>query len=303
MKLIIYMPAFNEEKSIQHVISNLPRELENIKIVQYLVIDDGSTDKTATLAQSSGAHVVMHSRNRGVGAALHSAVQFALENEADILVGIDADGQFDPAEIPVLIEPIITKKADMVIGNRFVNGIPEYMPPIRYWGNKKVAQLISNVSGHVFQDVSCGFRAYSREALFRLNIFGEFTYTHESILSLTYQGLQVVEYPIKVKYDPERKSRVAASILSSNQQDHFSCYVRLPPNAGAWGNSRDASSHWDGVCFVLIWPLCSNSNFYTIQVLRFYWPGFFDIWYVGVLNCPYCRYDQPTKDKPRQAFV
>jgi glycosyltransferase involved in cell wall biosynthesis len=212
MKLIIYLPAFNEEESIQWVIANLPRTLANIDIVLYLVIDDGSTDNTASLAEASGAQVVRHGKNRGVGAAFRSAVQFALENNADILVGIDADGQFDPAEIPALIEPIITNKADMVIGNRFVSGMPEHMPALKYWGNEKVTQLISAVSGQKFQDVSCGFRAYNREALFHLNIFADFTYTHETILSLTYQGLRVAEHPIKVKYDPERKSRVAGSL-------------------------------------------------------------------------------------------
>jgi glycosyltransferase involved in cell wall biosynthesis len=212
MKLLIYMPAFNEEKHIQQVISNLPRKLEKIDTIQYLVIDDGSTDNTAMIALSSGAQVVSHGRNRGVGAAFHSAVQFALENYADILVGIDADGQFNPADIPAMIEPIIADKADMLVGNRFASGMPEHMPRTKYWGNKKVAQLIQYVSGQKFQDVSCGFRAYSREALFRLNIFAEFTYTHETILSLVFQGMRIMEYPIWIKYFPERKSRVAASI-------------------------------------------------------------------------------------------
>lgn len=206
------MPAFNEERNIQQVIANLPKVLAGIDIIQYLVIDDGSNDKTAELALSAGAQVISHKRNRGVGAAFHSAMQFALESGADILVGIDADGQFDPKEIPALIEPILTNKADMVVGNRFTSGMPEYMPRFKYWGNKKVAELIGYVSRQKFQDVSCGFRSYSREALFRLNIFAEFTYTHETILSLIFQGLCVVEYPIRVKYDPERKSRVAASI-------------------------------------------------------------------------------------------
>jgi glycosyltransferase involved in cell wall biosynthesis len=213
MNLIIYLPALNEESNIQQVLTGLPRKLKNIDTIQYLVIDDGSTDNTAAIAGSNGAQVVTHGRNRGVGAAFHSAVQFALENEADILVGVDADGQFDPGEIPVLIQPILEGTADMVVGNRFVSGIPKYMSHLKYWGNQRVAQLISYITGQKFQDVSCGFRAYSREALLRLNIFGEFTYTHETILSLVYQGLQVMEYPIMVKYDPERKSRVAGSII------------------------------------------------------------------------------------------
>lgn len=213
MKLVIYVPALNEENEIQGVLANLPKFLENIDSILYLVVDDGSTDKTVELALLTGAKVISHGRNRGVGAAFHSAVRFALENGADILVGIDADGQFDPAEIPALIEPIVKGEVDMSIGNRFLSGIPEYMPRLKYWGNQRVAQLISYITEQTFQDVSCGFRAYSREAIMRLNIFGEFTYTHETILSLAYQGLRISEYPIMVKYDPRRKSRVAGSIL------------------------------------------------------------------------------------------
>lgn len=207
------MPALNEEADIQRVIAGLPHSMDRIDVLQFLVIDDGSIDGTAELASASGAQVVSHGKNRGVGAAFHSAVQFALENEADILVGIDADGQFDPAEIPALIQPILEGRADMVVGNRFIAGIPADMSRLKYWGNQQVSQLINTITGQTFQDVSCGFRAYNREALLRLNIFGEFTYTHETILSLMYQGLRVTEHPIKVKYFPDRKSRVAGSIL------------------------------------------------------------------------------------------
>ena len=207
------MPALNEEGDIQRVIASLPRSMDGFESVQILVVDDGSLDKTAALAQSSGAQVVSHGKNRGVGAAFRSAIQSALENDADVLVGIDADGQFDPKEIPTLIQPIFEKRADMVIGNRFTSGKPVDMPHIKYWGNQRIARLISTITGQTFQDVSCGFRAYNREALMRLNIFGDFTYTHETILSLMYQGLKVMEHPIKVKYFPDRKSRVAGSIL------------------------------------------------------------------------------------------
>jgi glycosyltransferase involved in cell wall biosynthesis len=213
MKLIIYIPAFNEEENIRKVVENLPKKLDQIDTVQYLVIDDGSTDGTTTLAQSLGTQVVTHVRNRGVGAAFHTAVRYALENDADILVGIDADGQFDPAEIPFMIQPLLANQADMVIGNRFHHGKPINMPPVKYWGNRQIAGIVNFVSKQNFQDVSCGFRAYRRDALMRLNLFAEFTYTHETILSLVFQGASVVEYPIKVKYDPERKSRVAGSLI------------------------------------------------------------------------------------------
>lgn len=214
MKLIIYMPALNEETHIQTVLDSLPKKIAGIDKIIYLVVDDGSTDNTAVLAQKSNAKVIRHGRNRGVGAAFHSAIQFALEDNADILVGIDADGQFDPEEIPAIITPILDSKANMVIGNRFSQKrIPQNMPPLKFWGNRQVSAIVNYVTGLNFQDVSCGFRAYDRKSLLRLNLFAEFTYTHESILSVVFQGLDVVEYPVSVKYDPERRSRVAGSVF------------------------------------------------------------------------------------------
>jgi glycosyltransferase involved in cell wall biosynthesis len=207
------MPAYNECESIQQVITSLPCELEKIDRIQILVIDDGSTDLTAQVAKDCGAQVIVHNRNRGVGAAFQTAVQYALDHDADILVSIDADGQFNPADIPGLIHPIIAQQANMVVGNRFSSGRPEDMPGIKYWGNQQIAQLVRRICNQNLMDVSSGFRAYDREALLRLNIFGKFTYTHETILSLIYQDLCVVEYPVQVKYFPERKSRVANSII------------------------------------------------------------------------------------------
>lgn len=212
MKLLVYIPALNEEKNIAKVINQIPTAIEHIDAIECLVVDDGSTDRTAEVSKQSGANVVSHSHNQGVGMAFQSAVQYAWDNEFDILVGIDADGQFDPAEIPDMIAPLLANQADMVIGNRFTQGRPQYMPPIKYRGNKMVASLVSSISDQKFQDVSCGFRAYNREALLRLNVFEKFTYTHESILSLVYQGMRVVELPISIRYYPERKSRVAGSI-------------------------------------------------------------------------------------------
>ena len=212
MKLIIYMPALNEEKYIAETIRGLPREMDGISIIEYLVVDDGSTDQTAKIARACGAQVISHKVNLGVGAAFQSAVRFALEQDAVVLVGIDADRQFDPAEIPLLVAPILDGRADMVLGNRFHPGMPKNMPPLRYWGNQRVAKLVNSISGLNLQDVSCGFRAYSHEALLRINNFGKFTYTHETILSLAYQQTSIVEMPISVIYYPGRKSRVARSL-------------------------------------------------------------------------------------------
>jgi hypothetical protein len=101
----------------------------------------------------------------------------------------------------------------MVTGNRFESGIPENMPKSKYWGNEQMSKLISLISGKRFRDVSCGFRAYNREALLRLNLFGAFTYTQESILDLVFKGLRVVEFPVDVIYFKDRKSRVANSVI------------------------------------------------------------------------------------------
>lgn len=213
MKLIIYMPALNEEDGISEVIKSLPKQIEGIDEVKVLVIDDGSTDSTAKIAKESGADVVSHGSNKGVGSAFQSAVQYSLENGGDILVSIDADRQFNSDQIPHIIKPILENSADMVTGNRFDSGIPENMPKSKYWGNGQMSKLISLITGQRFRDVSCGFRAYSREALLRLNLFGAFTYTQESILDMVFKGLRVVEFPVDVIYFKERKSRVAGSIV------------------------------------------------------------------------------------------
>ncbi len=213
MKLIIYMPALNEEDGIEIVIKELPKKIDGIDEIDVLVVDDGSTDNTAEIAKQSGANVVSHGINKGVGSAFQSALQYALETRGDILVSIDADRQFNSKQISEIIQPILKNNADMVTGNRFNEGMPENMPKSKYWGNEQMSKLISLISGQKFRDVSCGFRAYSREALMRLNLFGSFTYTQETILDMVYKGLRVVEYPVDVVYFKNRKSRVAGSII------------------------------------------------------------------------------------------
>jgi glycosyltransferase involved in cell wall biosynthesis len=214
MNLLIYIPAFNEEENIGSVLNSLPKRINQIDKVQILVVDDGSGDNTANIAKLTGAHVLKHTTNKGLGKAFQSAVQYALEKNIDILVSIDADRQFNSNQIPEIIKPILKQKADMVTGNRFNNGIPENMPKTKYWGNRQMSKIITIISGKNFKDVSCGFRAYNRDALLRLNLFGSFTYTQETILDMVYKGLRVVEYPVDVKYSGIRESKIVKNVFS-----------------------------------------------------------------------------------------
>ncbi len=218
MKLVILIPAFNEQDSIQQVVNSVPKALNGISEVIVLVVDDGSSDETSSLAKQADAIVVSHSQNRGVGAAFNTGLIKALELGADVMVNIDADGQFSPSDIPLLIEPIVTGKADFVSGDRFTdkNGNsarPEYMSKLKYWGNKQMSNLISLLTQKHFTDVSCGFRAYSREAMLRMNLTRNFTYTQESFIDLANKGLDIKLVPVHVKYFKGRKSRVAGNLF------------------------------------------------------------------------------------------
>jgi glycosyltransferase involved in cell wall biosynthesis len=218
MKLTVIIPSFNEADTIGGVVDRIPKIIHGIDEVQVIVIDDGSTDQTAQLAQQAGAIVISHSRNRGVGSAFNTGLTKALEMGADIMVNIDADGQFSPDEIPKLIEPILAGEADFVPGDRFIQENqhirrPALMSKLKYWGNWCMARLISRLSNQDFKDVSCGFRAYSREAMLWLNLTGKFTYTQESFLDFTYKGLEIKSVPVSVRYFPDRQSKVAGNLF------------------------------------------------------------------------------------------
>lgn len=216
MKLIVLIPAFNEEEKIARVIDSIPGQFENINEVKILVVDDGSTDGTGEITLSKNAILLKHKKNLGLGRSFQDGLEKAIEMRADILVTIDADGQFDPNEISKLIDPIIKQEADLVTGSRFMNKnyLPEGIPWIKKWGNQRVANIISWTTGQKFHDVSCGFRAYSKEAMLRMNLFGKFTYTQETFLDLAHKGLHIMEVPVTVKYFSERKSKMAGSILN-----------------------------------------------------------------------------------------
>lgn len=217
MKLCVLIPAYNEEQTIVDVINKIPKKLLGVDEIITMIVDDGSTDNTAAVAIAAGAIVVSHNYNQGVGGAFKSGLNKALEEGADILVNIDADGQFSPQEIPLMIEPILSGDTEFVVGDRFTQNDgsinkPDKMPSIKYWGNKQMSRLISMLTGQNFADVSCGFRAYSREAMLRLNLTGRFTYTQETFLDLANKDVAITSVPIHVTYFSGRKSRVAKNI-------------------------------------------------------------------------------------------
>jgi len=215
MKLVVQLPALNEEKSIERVLDSIPLEISGVDEVVKLVVDDGSTDRTAELARAKGAVVVSHVRNRGVGAAFRTGLAKATDLGADIIVTIDADGQFNTADIPKLIDPILKGEADFVTASRFLDPalVPE-MPAAKRWGNDFMARWVSAITHKCFKDVSCGFRAYSRNAYLRLNLLGNFTYTHEVFLTLAFADVPIQEIPVVVRGVREHgKSRVASNLF------------------------------------------------------------------------------------------
>jgi glycosyltransferase involved in cell wall biosynthesis len=214
-RLVVILPAWNETATIAEVIDKIPREIAGVRDVLVVVVDDGSTDQTAALAEAAGAVVVRHPRNFGVGAAFTTGIDHALRLGADIIVNMDADGQFRPQDIPKLIDPITTGGFGFVTCTRF--GDPEQvpdMPRMKRLGNALMCRLINAITGGPgFTDVACGFRAYSRDTALRLNLYGSFTYTQESLIDLVAKNVAMTEVPLVVRGVREHgTSRVARSL-------------------------------------------------------------------------------------------
>lgn len=217
-KIVVIIPAYDEEKTIVQAISAVPvMDVANYEIIK-AVIDDGSRDTTAVLARQAGAVVLTHSHNMGMGASVKTGLQYALETGADVAVSIDADLQFDPAEIPLVVQPILDGKADFVAGDRFTEkdgkaARPEYMSGVKFWGNQRMTRLINRLTGANLKDVSSGFRAYSREAMLNLNLSGKYTISHETIMDLAFKHMRLLSVPVSIRYYPDRKSKVAGNLF------------------------------------------------------------------------------------------
>lgn len=211
MRLVVTIPAYNEERTIAKVIGGIPRDCcDDVRVV---VIDDGSTDRTNLAAREAGADWVLRNKeNRGLAPTFKRGLDAALAAGADIIVNIDADNQYYGSEIPALIRPILEGRADVVLGSRFAGWIEE-MPAGNRMGNKLATRITRRASGFPVSDAQTGFRAFTREAVLRLNVRSDHTYVQETIIQAARKGMKIVEVPVHFR-KREDESRLIPSLFS-----------------------------------------------------------------------------------------
>jgi len=213
MKLIVMIPAYNEEETIGKVIEEIPREIEGFDKVEVLVVNDGSADNTVEQAKKAGAdYIVSHKTNLGLANAFKTGLETALKLGADVIVNIDADGQYNAKEIPKLVKPILEGKADIVIGDRQIDEL-DHMPKAKKIGNKIATWVTCKLSGLAVRDAQSGFRAFSREAALRMNLLGDYTYVQEMIIQAANKNLRIGWVPIEFR-KRKGKSRLIPNIWS-----------------------------------------------------------------------------------------
>jgi len=221
MKLIIQIPCFNEEESLPAALADLPRHLDPFDKVEWLVVNDGSGDRTVEVAREHGVdHIVDLPVNRGLARAFMAGVERALEEHADVIVNTDADNQYDARDIAVLVAPIIERRAQFVIGARPIAAIKHFS------ATKKILQYLGSwvvrfTSGTEVRDAPSGFRALSREAALRLNVFDGYSYTLESVIQAGRLGIRVESVPVRVNGET-RPSRLIRSLPRYVTRSSFS---------------------------------------------------------------------------------
>ena len=220
MKLIIQIPCYNEEETLPATLSELPKHIDGIDIIETLVIDDGSRDKTADIANWNGVnHIVKLNRHVGLAGAFKTGLNECLKYGADIIVNTDADNQYCAEDIEKLVKPILDKQADMVIGARPINNIKSFSP-IKKFLQKCGSAFMRLVSSTKIEDAPSGFRAFSAEAANLLNVFDNYTYTMETIIQAKAKGLNVVSIPVRTNPDT-RKSRLVKNIFQYIKNSTF----------------------------------------------------------------------------------
>ena len=211
MKLIIQIPCFNEAETLEVTLNDLPKHIDGIDEIEYLIIDDGSHDNTAEVAKKWGVHyVVRFRRNKGLAKGFMAGLDACLKNGADIIVNTDADNQYCGADIETLVRPILDKKAHIVIGERPIDDTEHFTPlkkKLQHFGS----WVVRKASNSDIPDAPSGFRAYSREAALKMNVVNEYTYTLETIVQSGREKMAVMSVPIRT--NPElRESRLFHSM-------------------------------------------------------------------------------------------
>jgi len=210
-KLIIQIPCYNEEETLPITLADLPRELPGISEIKWLIIDDGSSDRTTQVAKDLGVdYIVRHVQNQGLARTFMTGLDACIKLGADIIINTDADNQYCASDIPKLLEPILSGKADIVIGSRPISTISHFSP-IKKTLQNLGSWFVRRVSKTKIQDTTSGFRAFSRKAAMEMHVFNEYTYTLETIIQAGQKGIAMVDVPIGVN-EQLRPSRLIKSI-------------------------------------------------------------------------------------------
>jgi glycosyltransferase involved in cell wall biosynthesis len=239
MKLIIQIPCFNEEAQLPETLSHLPREVDGFDTVEWLIIDDGSSDATIATAKAHGVnHIVRLTNHKGLAAAFQAGLDAALKLGADVIVNTDADNQYEGGDIPKLVAPIVRGEADMVIGDRGVDSNEHFSHSKRRL-QRLGSWVVRQASSTEVPDTTSGFRAYNREAALQMQVVSKFTYTLETIIQAGKLLVAVDHVPIRT--NPQtRESRLFPSIpayIRRNGLSIFRIYSQYEPLRVFWGGA------------------------------------------------------------------
>lgn len=213
MKLIIQIPCYNEQETLPLTLADLPREVEGFEKVEWLVIDDGSTDKTVEVAREHGVdNIVRLAKNQGLARGFMVGLDECLRLGADVIVNTDADNQYNAEDIPELVKPILEKRADIVVGARPIEEI-KHFSSIKKFLQRLGSRIVRMASKTDITDAPSGFRAISRDAAMKLNVFNDYSHTLETIIQAGQKNMAITSVPIRVN-DDLRPSRLVKSIPS-----------------------------------------------------------------------------------------